>query len=155
MEEREARGFGRERRTEFEISVRDEQELLEDSFLVAYCLEENVEVRGGSRLLRFRLVTDQRDGMVIHVTLWVDSATYAVQKLEVEFARGGRRLGTSSIQYQDIPAPGGMVRMPTHIQVNARPDGMMGLRIVSVENSIVRTRYRDFKHTTRTDRGPT
>ncbi len=142
--EQRERGFGEQRTRSFTLTIPRETELLDDEFLVAYCLESAPELVDGAWALRFRPVRARRGFVEVRGTIWVEAESYQARGLAVEFLRDGERLGQASETFRNVVVPSGVLRLPAEGRIAARPGGAMGLVITGFENTYTRSNYRDF-----------
>lgn len=112
---------GRERRTTHgygtpkTLTVPNEKEMLDEAFLTNHCLEavqsDDHEMVG----LRFVPTAPEKGGLAIRGTMWLDPATFLVQRLDLEHV-GGRKLdkphSTVRIDYDDVAIGGSTLRLP-------------------------------------------
>ena len=91
----------------------DERELVEESFLTSHCAEAAVASVDGGFGLRFRPVDRRRDGYNIRGTIWIDSATHIVRRLELEYLKGEQKLMDLRIDYSDVVVDGHALRVPS------------------------------------------
>jgi hypothetical protein len=95
------------------LTLPDEKELLDDGFLVTHCVETPVATVEGTLGLRFRPVDARRKGYAIAGTIWVDSATYLMRRLQLEYQNGERALSTLTLDYADVDVAGSPLRLPS------------------------------------------
>jgi hypothetical protein len=101
--------------------VPNELDVLHEDFLKAHCVVAAVERGEGELGLRFRPVRIRRNFLDILGTIWLDSATYLVRRLELEYVDGVESRGTVRVDFADVPVAGGTLRMPVGGSFTMRP----------------------------------
>jgi hypothetical protein len=145
---RRSEGYGTQRRTSFTLSLPNETELLSDEFLRDHCLESAVLEDEGAYGLRFRPVRIVGDRVDIQGAVWVDAKTFLIRRLDLEYLDGRRAAAQGTIEYEDTPIGGSVLRLPARGQLSGRPGGMLGAAIVRIHSDLS-FGYRDFQRVRR------
>jgi CubicO group peptidase (beta-lactamase class C family) len=96
-------------------------DVLHEDFLETHCLYSTVVRLPGEVGLRFRPVRARRDFLDVRGTLWLDSSSYVVHRLEVEYVDGEEPRGTFRLDVADVAVPDGTVRLPVGGPYDLRP----------------------------------
>ena len=126
------------------LIVPNEKELLDDAFLHDHCLETATAEEPGAVGLRFRPVQPRRDGVDLRGTVWVDTSTYHIRRLELEHLRGGNAFARSRIDYKDIRVGASTLRLPSGGWASVRATGMNRTMVTGANAAITYT-YRAFE----------
>lgn len=102
------RGYGQGN----DLVIPTEKEMLDPEFLQRHCLETAVEERDGALGVRFRPAETRRDGYGVRGTVWLDSATYLVRRIEYEHLDRGNPFSRVSVDYRDVAVRGSVLRLP-------------------------------------------
>lgn len=102
-------------------SLPNELDVLHEDFLRTHCLMPTTDHGVGEVGLRFQPLRVRRDFLDVRGTIWLDSATYLVRRLELEYMDGEDSRGTVRLDFDDIAVAGGMLRMPVHGAYTMRP----------------------------------
>ena len=123
---RAAEGYGKGNH----LILPDERELLDDTFLHTHCILPGVLEAGGSTGIRFRQASPRRDGFGLQGTIWVDSETRLMRRLELEYLNGDKPFSHVSVEYADVAVAGRTLRLPTmgvfSLQLPEAPRGTTG-----------------------------
>ncbi len=113
-----AEGFGKGN----SLVLPDEKELLDDDFLRMHCLESPIATEGGLLGLRFRPVAAaERKGYGLAGTIWVDSATYKIARLELQYLNDDKPFSTLVLEYEDVAVGGAALRLPVRGPITLSP----------------------------------
>lgn len=105
------------------LALPSEKELLADEFLQNHCLETAILNKKGAFGLRFRPMTDRHSGYDIRGTIWLDSASYQVRRIEYEHLDGGKPFSQVGIDYGDVRVGRTSFRLPVSGWATLRPRG--------------------------------
>ena len=100
--------------------VPNELDVLHDDFLKTHCLVTAAAHGAGEVGLRFRPPT-RKNVLLAFGTIWLDSATYLARRIEFEYVDGDEPRGTVRLDFADVPAAGGTLRMPVGTVFTMRP----------------------------------
>jgi hypothetical protein len=115
---REAGGYGRGNT----LQLPDEEELLDDAFLRDHCVVPVLkESDSGAIGIAFRPSTQRRDGFGLRGTIWVDSTTHLMRRLNLEYLDGNIAFSEVTVEYADVLAAGASLRLPNTGAVTLRP----------------------------------
>jgi len=101
--------------------VPNELDVLHEDFLKTHCFVAAPARGVGEVGLRFRPLRTRRNFLDILGTIWLDSATYLVRRLELEYVDFHESRGTVRLDFADIPVAGGTLRMPVGGAFAMRP----------------------------------
>jgi hypothetical protein len=90
----------------------NELDVLHEDFLRAHCMETTAEYGEGEIGLRFRPLRVRRNFLDVRGTIWLDSASYLARRIDFEYVDGDQSRGTVRLDFDDIAAAGGTLRMP-------------------------------------------
>ena len=90
----------------------DEQELTSDAFLKTHCIVPAIADSGGAGGIRFRQVSRGR-GFGIQGTIWVDTASRLMSRIDLEYLNGDEAFSTVTVNYADVAIAGTALRLPT------------------------------------------
>lgn len=105
------------------ISVPNEKELLDERFLNDHCLETTIQRANGTYGVRFRALVARQSGYDIRGTIWLDSATYLVKRIEYEHLDGDKPFSNVDIEYADVRVGGSVLRLPSSGNATLRVRG--------------------------------
>lgn len=105
------------------ITLPDEKEIFDDSFLATHCVETDVAEENGAFGLRFRPLSIRRDIAEVRGQVWVDAKTYQVRRLEVEYQRGDKPFAEAAVDYADVVIGGKPLRLPSTGTAILQPSG--------------------------------
>lgn len=95
------------------FALPDEKELLEDDFLRTHCIDSPVSTDTAVMGLVFHPVDARGKGYAIAGTIWIDSSTHLMRRLELEYQTKGQRITTLVLHYEDVAVtPGTLLRLP-------------------------------------------
>lgn len=129
----------------------DDRDVLHEDFLETHCLYSTAARDPGEIGLRFRPVRTHRDFLDVRGILWLDSSSYAVHRLEVEYVDGDEQRGTFRLDVADVPVPGGTVRLPVGGAYDLRPSRTNPAKHVS---GTITEKYSGFEEGTPLPRSP-
>ena len=99
----------------------DELDVLHDDFLKGHCLVPTMQHGDGELGVRFQPLRVRRDFLDVRGTIWLDSATYLVRRIEFEYVDGEDVRGTFRLDFEDVEVAGAPLRMPTGGVYDLRP----------------------------------
>jgi hypothetical protein len=105
---RASEGFGRGNR----LMLPDESELIADAFLRTHCIVPAILDSNGASGIRFRETTRGR-GFGVQGTIWVDTATRLMRRLQLEHLNGDTPFSTVTVEYVDVGIAGTTLRLPS------------------------------------------
>jgi hypothetical protein len=101
--------------------VPNELDVLHEDFLKTHCFVPEAARGAGEVGLRFRPLLTRRNFLDILGTIWLDSATYLVRRLELEYVDFDESRGTVRVDFADVGVAGGTLRMPVGGAFTMRP----------------------------------
>ena len=101
--------------------VPNELDVLHEDFLRAHCFVPAAARGEGEVGLRFRPLRIRGNFLDIAGTIWLDSATYLARRIELEYVDGVESRGTVRVDFGDVAAAGGTLRMPVGGAFAMRP----------------------------------
>ena len=121
-EQRLSRGYyGPSRDSRAGFYVPNELDVLHEDFLKAHCFVPPAARGVGEVGLRFRPLRTRRNFLDVLGTIWLDSATYLARRLELEYVDFDDSRGTVRVDFADVQAAGGTLRMPVGGAFTMRP----------------------------------
>ena len=99
----------------------DELDVLHEDFLKEHCVLPTAQYGSGEVGLRFQPVRTRRNLLDVGGTIWLDSATFLVRRIELEYVDGSDELGTVRLDFSDVAVAGGTLRMPIGAEIDMRP----------------------------------
>ncbi|MEO7823726.1 MAG: carboxypeptidase-like regulatory domain-containing protein [Gemmatimonadaceae bacterium] len=144
-ERRRLAGFAREGYARGNLlTLPDERQLFDDQFLRDHCLDPAIRKVDGVLGLAFRPARPERGRIRIEGTIWVDSTSYLMRRLDVEWLDGNRRIGDAVVDYTDMPVGGSALRLPVGGRAALyRITGPMSLAVRSASATFTHE-YHDF-----------
>jgi len=94
---------------------------LHEDFLKTHCFDAATARGVGEVGLRFRPLRTRREFLDILGTIWLDSATYLVRRIELEYVESDQSRGTFRLDFGDVAVAGGTLRMPVGGAFAMRP----------------------------------
>jgi hypothetical protein len=112
------------------LTLPNEMDLLDESFLETHCFKSEIEVAGDRRELRFE-PAGVRPGNRIDIrgSIWLNSQTYQVERLALEYLRGEDVVGEATLNYTDVVVAGRSLRMPSGGTAMVRPTGAASMTV--------------------------
>ena len=95
------------------LALPEERELLDDTFLHTHCIVPAVLDSNGATGIQFRETSRSRDGFGIRGTIWVDSPTRLMRRLQLEYLNGDTPIGHVAVEYADVAVTGTALRLAT------------------------------------------
>jgi hypothetical protein len=138
---RQRQGYGYTHANTLQLELPDEAELLDDDFLRRHCLETGVEMMDGAWEVSFRPVQGRKQ-IDVRGTIRLDSATFQVRSVSYEHVQRRRSFIRSTVEYGDVPIPGGTLRLPVKGEFEGRPPGAVGYSIRRVQGIMTFTNFR-------------
>ena len=99
----------------------DELDVLHEDFLQEHCVLATAQYGTGEVGLRVLPVRMRRNLLDVGGTIWLDSATFLVRRIELEYVDGDDQLGTVRLDFSDVAVAGGTLRMPIGGEIDMRP----------------------------------
>lgn len=129
-----AQGVGTEQRPNYGsggvLRLPDERELLNDAFLHTHCLSSSIEADGELRALHFEPIEKPRgDRLDVRGRVWLDSRTFQVERLALEYLRGGSVIGEAQVNYGEVLAGDRALRFPSGGSATVHPTGVGHLMV--------------------------
>ena len=112
-------GYGQGNR----LIVPDEKELLDERFLQAHCLETTIQRGDGGLGIRFRPAGVRQVGYALRGTIWLDSATYLIRRIDYEHLDGGEVFSQVSIEYAPVRVAASVLQLSFGGRAMLRPRG--------------------------------
>jgi hypothetical protein len=104
---RASEGFGKGN----SLILPDERELTADPFLGTHCIVAASVDSGGASGIRFR-ETSRGRGFGIQGTIWVDTASRLMRRVELEYLNGGEPFSAITLEYSDVTIASTTLRLP-------------------------------------------
>ncbi|HTE45507.1 MAG TPA: carboxypeptidase-like regulatory domain-containing protein [Gemmatimonadaceae bacterium] len=114
-----ATGYGQGNR----LTVPDEKELLDESFLREHCLETTIQRGDAGMGIRFRPAGARQVGYALRGTIWLDSASYLIRRIDYEHLDNGDVFSQVNIDYAPVRVAASVLRLPSGGKALLRPRG--------------------------------
>ena len=101
--------------------VPDELDVLHEDFLKEHCLLATATHGAGELGVRFLPLRTRRNFFDVGGTIWLDSATFLVRRIELDYMNGDDHRGTVRLDFSDVAVAGGTLRMPIGGDIDMRP----------------------------------
>jgi hypothetical protein len=125
------------------LIIPDEKEMLDARFLATHCLESGLARESGAYGVKFRPVRTERGQYAIRGTIWLDSATYLVKRIEYVHLSGDEEFSDVRIDYADVHVGQQSLRLPSSGRATLRLRGPVNLLASGVVATLTYT-YWDF-----------
>jgi len=105
------------------LIIPDEKELLNENFLEDNCLETTIQRGVNSVGVRFRPVNPRRAGYAIRGTVWLDSASYLIRRIDYEHLDNGEAFSQLAIDYAPVRVGASVLQLPATGKATLHPRG--------------------------------
>jgi hypothetical protein len=98
--------------------VPDELDVLHEDFLKEHCVLSTAQYATGEVGLRFQPLRRRRNLLDVGGTVWLDSATFLVRRIELQYVDRDDQLGTVRLDFRDVAIAGVTLRMPSGAEID-------------------------------------